>query len=111
MFGQAYTGGFESVQEPVDGFWGPRDVVVSPDGLIYVADTGNKRVRAYRIVDGIAEFDKPRVGSLCSTVLCLLAVHILNHEERSGADKRHSAPVGCSCESSVAVTTPPPATT
>jgi predicted membrane-bound mannosyltransferase/DNA-binding beta-propeller fold protein YncE len=64
-FGQGYTGGFESVREPVDGFWGPRDVAVSNDGLIYVADTGNKRVRAYRIIDGAAvhQFDVGEGGS------------------------------------------------
>jgi sugar lactone lactonase YvrE len=64
-FGQAYTGGFDSVPEPLDGFWGPRDVVISNDGIIYVADTGNKRVRAYRIVDGVAQhqFDVGDGGS------------------------------------------------
>jgi DNA-binding beta-propeller fold protein YncE len=33
--------------EPVDGFWGPRDVEVDANGNVYVADTGNKRVRVY----------------------------------------------------------------
>ena len=55
-WGQAYTGGFDSITDPVDGFWGPRDVVVSDDGRIFVADTGNKRVRVYRLEDGIATF-------------------------------------------------------
>ena len=33
--------------EPTDGFWGPRDVAVDGNGNVYVADTGNKRVRVY----------------------------------------------------------------
>ncbi len=33
--------------EPVYGFWGPRDVVVDGEGRVFVADTGNKRVRVY----------------------------------------------------------------
>ena len=32
---------------PTDGFWGPRDVQIDANGNVYVADTGNKRVRVY----------------------------------------------------------------
>lgn len=53
-WGQGGTFGFDAPVEPVDAFWGPRDVTVSADGLIYVSDTGNKRVRVYRLVDGEA---------------------------------------------------------
>jgi predicted membrane-bound mannosyltransferase/DNA-binding beta-propeller fold protein YncE len=30
-----------------DGFWGPRDIAVDSQNHVYVADTGNKRVRVY----------------------------------------------------------------
>ena len=33
--------------EPSDALWGPRDLVQDADGLWYVADTGNKRIRVY----------------------------------------------------------------
>jgi DNA-binding beta-propeller fold protein YncE len=46
-FGQPGTFGAAAPVEPTDGFWGPRDVEVDADGNIYVADTGNKRVRVY----------------------------------------------------------------
>lgn len=32
---------------PADGFWGPRDVALDAEGNVYIADTGNKRVRVY----------------------------------------------------------------
>ncbi|MBN1681732.1 MAG: TIGR03663 family protein [Anaerolineae bacterium] len=39
--------GIPSQDASTDAFWGPRDVVVSADGTVYVSDTGNKRVRVY----------------------------------------------------------------
>lgn len=39
-------GQLDAAQNPTD-FWGPRDIAVDPDGNVYVADTGNKRIRVY----------------------------------------------------------------
>jgi uncharacterized protein (TIGR03663 family) len=33
--------------QPVDAFWGPRSIAVDSSEQVYVADTGNKRVRVY----------------------------------------------------------------
>jgi DNA-binding beta-propeller fold protein YncE len=46
-WGQPGQFGFEAAEIPQDGFWGPRDVAVDALGRVYVADTGNKRVRVY----------------------------------------------------------------
>ena len=53
-WGQAGEFGFEAPIDPDDGFWGPRDVAVDSAGRVYVADTGNKRIRVYEIVENEA---------------------------------------------------------
>ncbi|MFN8528205.1 MAG: TIGR03663 family protein [Anaerolineae bacterium] len=46
-WGQPGQFGFDAVTDPTDGLWGPRDIVTDPQGYVYVADTGNKRIRVY----------------------------------------------------------------
>ncbi|MBE2182318.1 MAG: TIGR03663 family protein [Anaerolineae bacterium] len=46
-WGQPGLFGADAQAEPTDGFWGPRDIEVGPDGNVYVSDTGNKRIRVY----------------------------------------------------------------
>ena len=60
--GQAGQFGADAPVEPVDGFWGPRDVEVDADGNVYVADTGNKRIRVYD-ADGNYRFDIGSAGA------------------------------------------------
>lgn len=57
--------GFAAPSEPTDGFWGPRDVVVDSAGQVYIADTGNKRIRVYALETGAAvhQFDIGSGGS------------------------------------------------
>lgn len=47
---------------PMDGFWGPRDVLVDERGYVYVSDTGNKRIRVYTQDDSYL-FDLGGAGS------------------------------------------------
>lgn len=57
--------GFAAPSDPTHGFWGPRDVVVDNMGRIYIADTGNKRIRVYTLEAGLAvhQFDIGNGGS------------------------------------------------
>ena len=41
------------VQAARGRFWGPRDIVIGPEGLLYVSDTGNKRIQVF---DGTGAF-------------------------------------------------------
>lgn len=54
QWGQNEQSGFAVAVDPVDGFWGPRDVKVDAQGRVLVADTGNKRIRVYDLIDNVA---------------------------------------------------------
>ena len=63
-WGAAGEFGFDAPVAPTDGFWGPRDLALYDD-LVFIADTGNKRVRVYRLEanDAIYQYDIGRGGS------------------------------------------------
>ncbi len=46
-WGQRGEFGNNAQPEPMDGFWGPRGIAVDSQENVYVADTGNKRIRVY----------------------------------------------------------------
>jgi len=52
IWGERGEFGAAAATEPVDGFWGPRDIEVDANGRIFISDTGNKRIRVYQIVNG-----------------------------------------------------------
>ena len=49
QWGVAGEFGFDAPLEPKDGFWGPRDAAVYDSDRVFVADTGNKRIRVYKL--------------------------------------------------------------
>ena len=53
-WGSAGEFGFGAPVDPTDGFWGPRDVALFGDRRVFVADTGNKRIRVYSLEDSQA---------------------------------------------------------
>ena len=64
-WGQAGEFGFDAPTNPFDGFWGPRDVAIDEAGRIYIADTGNKRIRVYALegAKAVYQFDIGSGGS------------------------------------------------
>ncbi len=64
-WGSAGEFGFDAPVEPREAFWGPRDVADHDAGKIYIADTGNKRIRVYTLENGAAvyQFDIGSGGS------------------------------------------------
>ena len=65
QWGSSGEFGFDAPVEPSDAFWGPRDVAIDAEGRVFIADTGNKRVRVYRLDDEgvVYEYDIGRGGS------------------------------------------------
>ena len=61
-WGSAGEYGFDAPVDPTDGFWGPRDVAVYDDSQVFVADTGNKRIRVYSL-DGAPAVHQYDIGS------------------------------------------------
>ena len=54
--------GFDAPVDPTDGFWGPRDLALYGDRRIFIADTGNKRIRVYDL-DGAQANHQYDIGS------------------------------------------------
>ncbi len=64
-WGAAGEFGFDAPHDPTDGFWGPRDVALHDGNLVFIADTGNKRIRVYQLAGGeaIHQYDIGSGGS------------------------------------------------
>ncbi len=83
-WGQRGEYGAAAQADPMDGFWGPRAVVVDANNQVYVADTGNKRVRVYTADgqwlrdigtagSGVGQLDEPSGLALSSSGLLYVA--------------------------------------
>ena len=55
-WGRAGEFGFDAPIDPTDGFWGPRDVALYGGDQVFIADTGNKRIRVYALDDIMAAY-------------------------------------------------------
>ncbi|MDE2776751.1 MAG: TIGR03663 family protein [Chloroflexota bacterium] len=64
-WGAAGEFGFDAPAEPSDGFWGPRDAAVYDTDRVFIADTGNKRIRVYALegADALYQYDIGSGGS------------------------------------------------
>lgn len=63
VWGEPFAYGANVPLEPLNGFWGPRDLVMDSSGNVYIADTGNKRIRVYSET-GVHLMDVGESGSL-----------------------------------------------
>jgi len=61
-WGAAGEYGFDAPVDPTDGFWGPRDVALHDTDRVFIADTGNKRIRVYEL-DGAQAIHQYDIGS------------------------------------------------
>ena len=62
QWGERFWFGANAPAEPFDGLWAPRDLVIDGAGNLYIADTGNKRIRVYD-ASGAHLYDIGRGGS------------------------------------------------
>jgi len=78
-FGRVDPGVPTSATVP-DSFYGPRDIAVDDKGRVYVADTGNKRVRVYT-TDGQFQYDIGNEGTQAGQMYEPVGLTINNRTE------------------------------
>ena len=61
LWGSAGEYGFDAPTDPTDGLWGPRDVALYGTSRVFIADTGNKRIRVY-FLDGLQTVHQYDIG-------------------------------------------------